>query len=423
MTINRDLFIITDKTISADDFFNIKDKYLARFETHRRIIMQAQSPLDLNAAMIAAREAGKELFVCHRHFKEDEMRQLYRKHECDLMIIKTDKAEIVEEDRPGIETSGRGFIYVFTSGTTGEAKIARHRWDSIEHSSAFVGDRLKNKCWMMCYSPTSYAGLQVFFSAFNNNGKIYYPPSNYEQIARGMAKNEVRVVSATPTFWRLLITSWPEDLPAVKLEQATLGGEIITQDILDAIKKRFRPERITHIYASTEAGTAIIVSDGLAGFPEKLLDTEKGVSLRIVDDLLEIKAPGAMEGYLGRESNISNEGWVMTGDMVESREGRIFFLGRADGMINVGGMKVLPEEVEGALNSLEEIRDSRVYAKRSPIIGSLVMAEVVLNPGTAFDELSIKNRLKNILADYKIPKVIVQTEEIGISEHGKKLRK
>lgn len=419
---DRILFYIHDDEVHRADFAGWVEDYTARFDPHRRIIIRPDNPVRLNAAMIAARDTNKELFVCHDYFSDGDIRRLYQKHQCDMIEIFSGDTVLLQEEEPKVK-GDTGYLYVFTSGTTGEAKCARHRWNAIEYSSGFVGSRLKNKTWMQAYSPTSYAGLQVFFSAYNNGGIIYYPPDDYEKTARGMVRFNVEVLSATPTYWRLLIASWPDDLPVVRLEQATLGGEVIGQDILDAVRGRFDPGRLTHIYASTEAGTAIVVSDGLAGFPETMLTEKRETVLRIVDDTLEIKAPAAMEGYLGRDSNIDEEGWVKTGDMVEKRGDRFFFLGRSDGMINVGGLKVIPEEVEEALNNLEEIRDSHVFARKSPIVGALVMAEVVVKAGTEFDEPALKDKLKKSLAEHKIPKVIVPVEQIGISEHGKKIRR
>ncbi len=417
-------FIINDRLITREKFAAFMEVYRPLVVEHSRIVVHTDDPIFLNVLLILCRTLKKELFACHAYFKEDDVESLVSKYSADLLLTRlmsTGMERALKLKKEPIP-DGEGCLYVFTSGTTGEAKIARHCWHKIALSADFVGERLKGKRWLLCYSPTSYAGLQVFFSAYQNAGTIYYPLGGYEQTAYDLSKYEIQIISATPTYWRLLMASWPSDLPRPRLVQATLGGEIVTQDILDAIRGFFKPEKLTQIYASTEAGTAIVVSDDRAGFPLDYLEDQSRVPLRIVDNVLEIKAHAGMEGYLNRESSVTSDGWVRTGDAVEIRGDRVYFLGRQDGMINVGGLKVLPEEVEAALTALEEIRDARVFAKKSPLVGAVVVAEVVMDPQIPFDEPGLKAKLKKRLPEYKIPRMIMPVEKIEISEHGKKRR-
>ena len=388
-------------------------------------MIHSSDPLYQAVALILARELKSELFLCHAFFKSAQVEKLRADHRVDL-LLQNDSWE-----EPGQITSladttpadNEGCLYVFTSGTTGEPKIARHRWATIQYSSEYVSERLSGRTWIMTYSATSFAGLQVFFSAINSDGTIYYPPAEYDKMAAGMSNHGVTIISGTPTFWRMLISSWPSDVPSVKLEQATLGGEIVDQAILDSIKSFFAPTRLTHIYASTEAGTAIVVSDGRAGFPIEYLDRQEGVQLQVVDGLLQVKTPAPMSGYVDGRSISTDDGWLRTDDAVEMRDGRVYFVGRQDGMINVGGLKVLPEEVELALQSLPQVTDSRVFAKRSPILGSIVAAEIVMQNDTKLNAKEIKSKLRAILADYKVPQVFLPVSKIEATPHGKKSRR
>lgn len=418
-------FVFDDQSITSSDFDAMLDRFRSLFTRHRRILIHSDDAVELNLALILSRNLKRELFLCHSFFSADTIRTLSTTHQIDLTLRQgwIDKSgQFIQESDSLVQENG-DCLYVFTSGTTGEAKIAQHQWSTIQYSSAYVNERLSARKWMMTYSPTSYAGLQVFFSAFNSGGTIYYAPSNIELMARGMVDHRVEIVSGTPTFWRMLISAWPANLSPVRLEQVTLGGEIVDQDILDSIESFFRPNSMTHIYASTEAGTAVVVSDGIAGFPVKYLDRKRGVRLRIVDGLLQVKTPASMTRYVGGQSMVTDDGWLMTGDAVEIRQDRVYFKGRQDGMINVGGLKVMPEEVETALQAIDGIVDCRVFSKPSPILGSMVAAEVVLGDGLTLNPQFLKNELRKALAEYKIPLVFAPVPQIEATPHGKKSRR
>ncbi len=141
---------------------------------------------------------------------------------------------------------------------------------------------------------------------------------------------------------------------------------------------------IGHAYASTEAGVGFEVNDGLEGFPARYLDAPvNGVAMRLVNNALHIKSARTASGYAGQSvpALADSEGWVDTGDMIEVRDGRCHFAGRRGGIINVGGLKVHPEEVETVINRHGAVRQSRVKPRKSPLIGAIVVADIVLTEG------------------------------------------
>ena len=151
--------------------------------------------------------------------------------------------------------------------------------------------------------------------------------------------------------------------------------------MLDAIAARFPAARLTHIYASTEIGVGFAVNDGLAGFPESYLSPEApaGIGLRVEEGMLWLRPPEAHRTrYLGdAQLDVDGAGYVRSGDRVDRRDGRILFLGRDSGVVNVGGVKVHPERVEAVLNALPGVSLSHVAAKASPITGNLLVATIV----------------------------------------------
>src|SRR5262249_49324708 len=152
--------------------------------------------------------------------------------------------------------------------------------------------------------------------------------------------------------------------------------------------------------------------DGRAGFPAAVLDgtgVADGVEIKIVEETLRIRSPGNAQGYLGSGAALKDAGgFVDTGDRVERRDGRYYFCGRAGGIINVGGFKVHPEEIEAIINSHPAVRMSRVSARRNPITGAVVVAEIVPNhsaDGLTHEVLveSITEHCRGTLPPYKVP--------------------
>src|SRR5262249_43982554 len=147
-------------------------------------------------------------------------------------------------------------------------------------------------------------------------------------------------------------------------------GEVADQAILDNLRSVYPRADIVHAYASTEAGVGFEVTDGLEGFPASVLGRRAdGVELKLQDGSLRIRSDRTAVRYIGRQTSslTDADGFVDTGDMVESRNERYYFLGRKGGLINVGGLKVHPEEVEAVINRHPCVQISHVHARNNPI--------------------------------------------------------
>src|SRR6185295_886306 len=168
---------------------------------------------------------------------------------------------------------------------------------------------------------------------------------------------------------------------AISPRYVRLSGEVADQGILNALHARYPQARIGHAFASTEAGVGFEVNDGLEGFPASMVGAPGDVQIRVADGSLRIRSARNAVRYVGEAhpTLAGDDGFVDTGDMVERRGDRYYFLGRRNGIINVGGLKVYPEEVEAAINRHPAVRMSMVRSTRSSITGALVAADVVLN--------------------------------------------
>jgi acyl-coenzyme A synthetase/AMP-(fatty) acid ligase len=203
-----------------------------------------------------------------------------------------------------------------------------------------------------------------------------------------------------------------------------LSGEIADQAILDHLRTTYPGSEVTHAFASTEAGVAFDVCDGLAGFPASYIGRHGEVQIQIADGSLRIKSQRNALGYLGKSAGslFDDDGFVDTGDIVEVREGRCHFVGRRGGVINIGGQKVYPEEIEAVINQHPEVQVSMVRARKNPITGAIVIAEVVAASQHAPLETlkrEIFEACRATLSRYKVPASIRFVPLIEVAASGK----
>ena len=314
-----------------------------------------------------------------------------------------------------------------TSGTTGRPKLVAHTLATLSRTARPGNPGDTTAHWGLLYDYMRFAGLQVVLQALIGGSELIIPTptASLRDRLSTLAAQGCTHLSATPTLWRsITMTPGATELP---LRQVTLGGEIADARILSSLKSTYPQARITHIYASTEAGVGFSVKDGEAGFPASYLDSPPaGLALRLVDGRLQIKNTAIRSTYVGTDDRFgADDGWIDTGDNVERIGDRIHFLGRASGLINVGGNKVHPEEVERLLLSHPEIQSARVFSKASPIMGALVVADIVpthspQNPA-AF-RASIQAHLREQLEPYKIPAILNLVDHLETTATGKLAR-
>lgn len=332
-------------------------------------------------------------------------------------------ADLAAIDLPPREHLGPTSWVMTTSGTTGQPKLVVHSFDSLTRTTKRDQSRGRGQVWGLLYDYTRFAGLQVVLQTLLSGASLIVPLADLpldERIAI-LGREGVTHLSATPTLWRkILMTPGAEALP---LRQVTLGGEIADDAVLSALIRRYADARVTHIFASTEAGVGFSVTDGRAGFPETYLQTPPlGIDLKVEDDQLLVRNPLVAPEYLGGRGELARDGWVNTGDQVRVEAGRVLFMGRSNGVINVGGDKVHPEEVEATILSHPQVEMAQVYAKKNPIVGALVAADIQPVAGLA-DAAALRNELKTWLAErlerHKVPAFIRMVEKFETNAAGK----
>lgn len=316
-----------------------------------------------------------------------------------------------------------------TSGTTGEPKLASYSLSSLTATAQKNIARGAEFIWGLSYDINRFAGLQVYLQAVVAGSTLVVPPKN-ETIAalfQLYEDNNVNSLSATPSFWRkaLMIPSHKR----VPLRRITLGGEISNQNILTALSNSFPDANIIHIYASTEAGVGFAVKDQQEGFPINFLEEETGLKcqLKVEGNLLWIKSQHGCSEFLKGDLEIDLDGFINTGDLVEVKGKRVVFLGRDSGSINVGGNKVMPEKVEAVLEECPFVSMANVFAKKNPVLGALVAADIVLKARN--EKITSKELKAELIAfcrgklePFEIPVMFKLVDEIATNSTGKKIR-
>jgi len=368
------------------------------------------SGVDALAAVRHHAVHGTELLVATSSRVDPAMREELGQSGFAVVIASGDESTVKPAKLKRIEESGR--VWLLTSGSTGRPKRIGHTLESL----TTVHGNQPGRVWLNPYSPGTYAWWQVVTISLTlaDQHMVVIEPSELETWPVIAAEHGVTAASGTPTFWRQTIYRDSEALAKVPLEQITLGGEPVDQAILDRLRETFPHARISWIYASSEVGASIVVHDGKAGFPASWLGrqpepgSERPV-LSVDGDELVIASPHHGAGL---------DGAVRTGDRVEIVDGRVLITGRLDSdEINVGGSKVSAGLVRNVLTAHPAVAWARVFARKAPIVGRMVAAEVVLDKtmGPTTDADLVK-WCSGRLPDYGVPRRIRILDEIPSKE-------
>ena len=320
---------------------------------------------------------------------------------------------------------------MLTSGTSGVPKIVSHTLQGLTGAILVDGPaRGTGAVWATFYDIRRYGGLQIFLRAVVGGGSLVLsePGEPLADYVTRLSAREVTHISGTPSHWRKLLMSGAASGFAPRYVR--LSGEIADQAVLDGLAQAFPNASIGHAYASTEAGVGFAVNDGREGFPASLIgQNREDVEMKVVDGSLRIRSDRTAQAYVGRNAAplTDEEGFVDTGDMVELRGDRYYFVGRRGGIINIGGLKVHPEEIEAVINRHAQVRMSRARSRKSPITGAVVIADVVLaevaDPGRSETiRKEILATCKASLAAHKVPAVIRFVAQLDVTPAGKLAR-
>src|SRR6516165_3405453 len=297
---------------------------------------------------------------------------------------------------------------MLTSGTSGTPKLVVHTLASLIGAIEAGATLPRPMLWGTLYDIRRFGGLQILLRSLLCGASLVLSGGGESMGAylERAGQPGVTHMSGTPSQWRGAL-AYPS-AAAISPCYVRLSGEIADQAILDALRARYPEAAVVHAYASTEAGVGFEVDDAREGFPAHIVGNGGEVEVEVRDGSLRIRSARTASRYLGGDAPAlaDADGFVDTGDLVERRGDRYYFVGRRDGAINVGGLKVHPEEVEAVINRHPEVRASLVRSRKNLITGAIVIADVVLSIG-ADDTDTVRREIlqacRQSLAGYKVP--------------------
>jgi acyl-coenzyme A synthetase/AMP-(fatty) acid ligase len=386
----------------------------------RRLVLL---PPDVSSAQLPAVIANAEIDAVVIDGETDQaLRSLPLRVTCKPTILPTPDPHFQRQQTEWL---------LFTSGTVGVPKMVSH---SLESLTAPIKRRTSHNSpivWATFYDIRRYGGLQIFLRAIIDGGAFILSDAKelVGDFLTRLGGHGVTRISGTPSHWRQALMS--PSAQAMSPAYVRLSGEIADQTILDRLAACYPQANIGHAYASTEAGVGFEVDDGREGFPVNFIDrTDGDVEMKVVDGSLRVRSRRTASRYYGSNAALADEaGFIDTGDMLEQRGDRYYFVGRRGGIINVGGLKVHPEEIEAVINRHPQVRMSLVRPKKSPVTGAIVVADVVLESGSknTGTEQKIRNAIfdlcRRALPRHKVPVAITFVPALDVAVTGKIARR
>jgi acyl-CoA synthetase (AMP-forming)/AMP-acid ligase II len=297
-------------------------------------------------------------------------------------------------------------LILFTSGSTGAPKGIVHDLDLLLEK---FETRRRDFSTIAFLLFDHIGGLDTMFYSLSNLSKLVAVPSrSVEDVCRAAESERAEVLPTSPTFLNLLLLAEAHrrfDLSSLRI--ITYGAEVMPPGLLQKCAEAFPGVEFVQKYGASEIGALRSRSRDRDSVWVKL--GGEGVETRVVDGELQIRARSAMVGYLNAPSPFTADGWFKTGDQVQVDGEWLRILGRQSDVINVGGDKVSPAEVESVILQLDGVREVSVRGERSAILGQQVVATVSLSrsePVNAFRARLVqfcRSRLEN----FKIPQKII----------------
>jgi long-chain acyl-CoA synthetase len=312
-------------------------------------------------------------------------------------------------------------LILFTSGSTGKPKGVVHDFGRLLTKFEKPRPAMRTVNFLLF---DHWGGLNTLLHCLSNSSSVVLPEMRTpDHICELLERHRVELLPASPTFLNLMLISKAyegRDLSALRL--ITYGSEPMPSSTLAVLRRIFPMVELRQTYGLIELG--VLRAKSMSSDSLWVKVGGEGYDLRVVDGMLQIKADSAMLGYLNAPSPFTDDGYFITGDRVELNGDYMRFLGRDSELINVGGQKVFPAEVEAVLLACDVVGEAVVYGQPNPITGKIVCADVQLrgNHDEAEARRVIRKFCAQSLEPFKIPVKIRFVDGGLTSDRLKRLR-
>lgn len=341
------------------------------------------------------------------------------KYFIENVVIYKEKHEIIKTLQ---EKNSSGLI-LFSSGSTGKPKAMVHNFDNLINSYKDKKEKSLNMIIFLMFD--HIGGLNTLLNILSTGSSMIIPENrNPDDICKLIQDYKITVLPSSPTFLNLILMSNSHnkyDLSSLKM--ITYGTETMPDSLLNILKDIFPKVKFLQTFGTSETGIANTKSKASNSTFMKIEDLD--LEYKIVENELWLKSKTQILGYLNSSmDSFSKDGWFKTGDLVETLDDDYLkIIGRNKEVINVGGQKVLPSEVESIILSMKEIDDCMVYGEKNIITGETVVCDVVCKNEIQNIKVLIRKFCKDKLDNYKIPTKVNIVDKTNFTHRFKKIRR
>mgnify|MGYP003553772029 FL=1 len=352
--------------------------------------------------------------------KESFCQTIIKTDEKNLLIqnLKTTSSHNMIDNLREKNSSG---LILFSSGSTGKPKAMIHNLDTLIDSFKDKKEKSMNMLVFLMFD--HIGGLNTVFNALCMGACLIIPKiKDAKTICELIEKYKIMVLPSSPTFLNLILISEEyKNYDLSSLRMITYGTETMPQSLLLKLKEVFPKVKFLQTFGTSETGISTTSSKSSNSLFMKLEDING--EYKIVENELWLRSKTQVLGYLNASmDSFTSDGWFKTGDLVEVDGEYIKIIGRAKEVINVGGQKVLPSEIESIILEMEEISDCMVYGEKNAITGQTVVCDVVLNKNIENIKKRVRVFCKDRLDAYKIPTKVNVVDKTNFSDRFKKIR-
>ena len=320
-----------------------------------------------------------------------------------------------------LKDQGHPGLTLFSSGSTGKSKAAVHDFVPMLEKYKVPRHSLRTITFLLF---DHIGGVNTLLYNLSNAGCVITVADRApETVCKAIQDYRVELLPTSPTFINLILVSEAyKKYDMSSLKTVTYGTEVMPESTLERFHALFPETRLLQTYGLSEVG--ILRSKSKSSDSLWVKVGGEGFETRVVDGLLEIKAKSAMLGYLNAPSPFTEDGWFITGDAVEVDGEYIKILGRKSELINVGGEKVYPAEVESVLQTMDGVAEVVVNSEPNPLTGNIVVARVKLNTDENLAAFRKRMRAfcKGKLSRFMIPQKVVLVDAELHGDRFKKMR-
>ena len=380
-------------------------------------------------ALLLALYQNKNIIVPIASKVEKEMQERVKESFANKSISIKDKRYILLDNKvqtnhemiTSLQKNSSSGLILFSSGSTGKPKAMIHNFDNLVNHYKDKKEKSMNMLLFLMFD--HIGGLNTLLNILSMGATMIIPKSrNADDICKLVQDYKIRVLPSSPTFLNLILMSKADEKYDLKsLRMITYGTEAMPESLLLRLQEKFPKTKFLQTFGTSETGIANASSKSSNSTFMKIDDPN--LKYKIVNNELWLKSNTQVMGYLNASMESFEDGWFKTGDLVETtNDGYLKIIGRSKEVINVGGEKVLPNEVESIILSIPQIEDAMVYGEKNAITGQSVVCDVVTDVDKKEIKKIIRTYCKDKLDKYKIPTKVNVVEKTNFSDRFKKMR-